>query len=101
VAYENRVRVRSEEDRDKDGTMDTWTTWAVVDGEEVVARVERDENGDGQPNVFEEYRTVDGETALARREKDVNADGEIDITSVYEDGKLVRREVTDPALVPL
>jgi hypothetical protein len=31
----------------------------------------------------------------------VNGDGSIDVTSVYEGGKLVRREVTDPGLVPL
>ena len=28
-------------------------------------------------------------------------DGTIDVTSIYEKGKLVRREITDPSLVPL
>jgi len=38
---------------------------------------------------------------LARREEDRNGDGTPDITSIYENGKLVRREISDPALVPL
>jgi hypothetical protein len=35
------------------------------------------------------------------REEDVTGDGKIDITSIYENGKLVRREIADPSLVPL
>jgi hypothetical protein len=31
----------------------------------------------------------------------VNGDGEIDVVSIYESGKLVRREISDPALVEL
>ena len=38
---------------------------------------------------------------IARREEDVNGDGVADVKSIYEDGKLVRREISDPALVPL
>ncbi len=28
-------------------------------------------------------------------------DGSIDITSIFENGRLVRREISDPALIPL
>jgi hypothetical protein len=38
---------------------------------------------------------------LARREEDKNGDGNIDITSIYENGRLKTREISDPSLVPL
>ena len=41
------------------------------------------------------------EAVLAKREEDRNGDGTPDITSIYRNGKLVRREISDPALVPL
>jgi hypothetical protein len=31
----------------------------------------------------------------------MNGDGKVDVTSIYERGKLVRREISDPALMPL
>jgi hypothetical protein len=30
----------------------------------------------------------------------VNGDGDVDIVSIYVQGKLVRREIADPALLP-
>ena len=92
---------RSEEDRDKDGRMDTWTVFQVVEGKEAIARIERDQKGRGKPDLFETYHTVAGKSELEKREEDVNGDGSVDVISVYEGGKLVRREVTDPALLPL
>ena len=38
---------------------------------------------------------------LVKREEDKNGDGNVDVTSIYKDGKLVKREITDPSLVPL
>ena len=81
--------------------MDSWTTYRVVGGEEVIARIERDTNADGVPDVFEVFSAKDGVPVLARREEDKNGDGSIDVTSIYENGKLVRREISDPTLVPL
>jgi antitoxin component YwqK of YwqJK toxin-antitoxin module len=101
VTYENRQRMRIEEDRDKDGRIDMWTTYGVVDGAEIVNRVEMDETGDGKPNVFETFTAKDGKPVLAKREEDKNGDGNIDVTSIYKDGKLVRREISDPNMVPL
>ncbi len=99
--YANGTLARSEEDRDRNGSFDTWTTYQTSDGQEFVARIERDTNGDGKRDFFETY-AFDGTQALLRqREEDTNGDGSIDITSFYEKGKLVRREVADPALVPL
>ena len=49
--------------------------------------------------------TLDGEhhtVPIASGEKLLhNLDGSVDVTSIYENGKLVRREVSDPALLPL
>lgn len=101
VFYEQRRRTRAEEDRNRDGRMDTWTTYRVVNGDEVVARVESDSKGRGKPDVFETYDTQGGQTVLSKREEDVNGDGKIDVTSIYVKGKLVRREIADPSLVPL
>lgn len=101
IYYQNRKRVRSEEDQNHDGRMDTWTYYAVVDGNEVVTRIERDTKGKGKPDTFESFAQQNGKTVLVKREEDTNGDGKIDITSYYENGKLVRREVADPALMPL
>ncbi len=102
VTYSNKVRVRAEEDTSHDGRIDTWTTYQVAGSDEIVLRIERDKNGDGRPNLFEDYQpNAEGKAQIVRREEDVNADGDIDVTSHYENGKLVRREVTDPGLVPL
>jgi hypothetical protein len=101
VTYENRVRVRVEEDRDKNGQIDMWTTFREADGEEVIARIEKDETGDGKPNVFETFTLYDGRTVIAKREEDKNGDGNVDVTSIYEKGKLQRREIADPNMVPL
>ena len=52
-------------------------------------------------DLIEIYAAVSGPRTLLRREEDRDADGRIDITSIYEKGRLVRREISDPALVPL
>jgi len=100
-AYRERRRVSSEEDRSRNGVMDTWTTYGVVDGQEVVAKIDRDSRDSGKPDVFETYHTINGETRLVRREEDVNGDGKIDVVSIFEDGKLVQRAISDEALSPL
>jgi len=64
-------------------------------------RIEKDETGDGKANVFETYAPVDGKPVLSKREEDKNGDGSIDVTSIYKNGKLVRREISDPNMVPL
>ena len=91
----------TEEDTTGNGKMDTWTTYRIDGGKEVIARVERDTNADGKPDTFYTYQQVAGKTELKERDEDRNGDGKIDVRSIYEDGKLKRREIDDPALVPL
>lgn len=99
--YARGALVRTEEDQDRDGNFDTWTTYQAANGQEFVARIERDQSGDGKRDFFEIYAFDGKQSLLSKREEDTNGDGGIDITSFYEKGKLVRREVTDPSLVPL
>jgi hypothetical protein len=101
VHYEKRLRVRAEEDRDRDGRMDGWTTYDAFEGEEIVSEIKRDTNGSGKADTVETYTEVEGRAVLTRREEDKNGDGETDINSIYENGRLVRREISDPSLVPL
>jgi hypothetical protein len=101
IAYSDRRRSRAEEDQDKDGRMDTWRSYSVVGDVELVSRIERDRKGRGFADTFEIFEAVKGRAVLSRREEDLNGDGEVDVTSFYRDGKLIRREILDPDLVPL
>ncbi len=64
-------------------------------------RVERDTKGDGKPDVFESFEQQDGKTVLVRREEDTIRTARADVISIYDKGKLVKREITDPSLTPL
>ena len=61
LSYMNRVLVTTQEDRNRNGQTDTWTTYRLMNGEEVVARVDRDRNGDGNADIRKVYQTK-GET---------------------------------------
>ena len=99
--YSGRRRTRTEEDRTLNGFMDTWTEYRVVGDTEVVASVERDTHDVGKPNVFETYETSEELTRLTRKEEDLDADGTIDVVSIYENGRLKQRAISDEALSPL
>jgi hypothetical protein len=102
VRYQGRHLTRTEEDRDGNGQLDAWSDYAVDGGgAEVVVRVERDTKGDGKPDVFEDFEQQGGKTVLTRREEDLNQDGNADVISTYEKGKLLKREINDPSLMPL
>jgi antitoxin component YwqK of YwqJK toxin-antitoxin module len=101
VRYQQRAIVSTEEDRNQDGRMDTWTSFETIGGKEVIVRIEKDTSGDGKPDTFETYEQIAGTPTIKQRDEDKNGDGTIDIRSVYENGKLKQREISDPALVPL
>ena len=101
ILYEQRLRLSAEEDQDTDGRMDTWTSYIAVGGSEVVARIERDARGEGAITVVELFDTASGQAVISRKDEDVNGDGEIDVVSIYQAGRLVRREISDPALIEL
>jgi len=101
IVYGQKRRVSAEEDQDRDGNMDTWTTYTVVEGAELIVRIERDTKARGFPDTFETFEAKDGKALLARREEDLNGDGKIDVLSIYRNGKLVKREISDPSLVNL
>jgi hypothetical protein len=101
ISYQNLFRVRAEEDRDLDGNMDVWTIYGVSQGKEVVQRVEQATKGSGPPDRIETYEISSGTSELSKLEEDRDGDGEVDVTSRYENGKLVQREISDPDLAPL
>jgi len=101
VQYSDKQRVIAVEDTNRDGTMDSWTSYKVVDGNEIMSRIERDTDSDGKRDVFETYKPKEGRPELARREEDKDGDGNVDVTSVYENGRLKSRQMNDPNLVPL
>jgi len=101
ISYQNLFRVRAEEDRDLDGNIDIWMIYGVSRGKEVVERVEQASKGSGPPDRIETYDTSTGKSQLAKLEEDRDGDGTVDVTSYYENGKLVQREISDPNLAPL
>ena len=95
--------------------------FVFADGGEPLLRVEMDARGDGEPErVFRyeagrlqvEERDTDGDGRrdrvdhfdaagrVALREEDLDGDGAMDVRSLYEQGRLVRREFSDPSFVP-
>jgi hypothetical protein len=57
----------------------------------------RDSNGDGSLDTFDR---LDAAGRVALREEDVDGDGAIDVRSIYEGGRLIRRELSRPDLLP-
>ena len=51
----------------------------------------RDTDGDGQLDTFDRF---DDEGFIGVREEDLDGDGGIDVRSIYEGGKLIRRELS-------
>lgn len=97
VEYGERRRVAEHEDSNHDGRMDVHTYY---DEREIPIRVELDTKGDGAIDVWEYYAGTDpSNVVLVRKEEDVTADGNPDIKSYYENGKLTRKEVSDPSLL--
>jgi antitoxin component YwqK of YwqJK toxin-antitoxin module len=97
VEYADRRRSLEIEDRDLDGKLETRTFYGPGD---VPIRAEIDKDSNGKPEIWEFYEgSAAAQVALARKEEDVNGDGKVDVTSIYKNGKLVRKEVSDPSLV--
>jgi tetratricopeptide (TPR) repeat protein len=118
IAYAGDARRELLEDRSGDGRPDVQVRFAP--DAEAVERIALDPDDDGRPErVFQyadgrlasESRDTDGDGALDRfetfdaagavtaREEDLNADGRIDVKSQFKDGRLVSREIEDPAVV--
>lgn len=66
-----------------------------VDG--ALAAESRDTDGDGALDTFDRF---DANGQLVLRDEDLDGDGRIDVRSVFRDGRLVRREFTDPSNAP-
>ena len=73
----------------------------MIGDAELVFRIERDAKGRGYADTFETYESKEGKAVLVLREEDIDGNGEVDVASFYHDGKLVRREIIEPDLVPM
>lgn len=118
IGYAGGVRRELLEDRSGDGAPDVHVRFAAdgdaiesieldVDGDARAERVfryadghlaseARDSDGDGALDRFE---TFDADGGVVTREEDLNADGRIDVRSRFRDGRLLSREIEDPAVV--
>ena len=85
---------RIELDTDHDGSPDQVFRY---EGARLVAEA-KDSDGDG---VLDRFDTFDEQGRVAIRREDLDGDGRIDIRSDYEKGRLVRRELSRPDLVPV
>ncbi|MDH3685641.1 MAG: hypothetical protein OEP95_05415 [Myxococcales bacterium] len=103
------VILRKEEDKDYDGTIDTWTEYESG----IASEIRRDNDGDGQADEWETYgsdgrmtarevdRDYDGQRdafyrfqsgSLAAERHDGNSDGTVDRSVFYEERRLARTE---------
>ncbi|MGH0028699.1 MAG: hypothetical protein ACQGVC_02835 [Myxococcota bacterium] len=119
IAYRDGARDEIFEDRSGRGAPDLHLVFAP--GGEPLERVSLDADGDGRPERVFRYadgrlRTEEADTngdgrldtfdrigndgRVDVREEDLDGDGAIDVKSVFRAGKLVRREITSPELVP-
>lgn len=101
IQYRAGRRVSSEEDTDRDGRTDTWIRYRYQDGFETISQIEFDRAGRGFADTFETFEARQGKAILARRAQDLDGDGSIDLVSIYREGKLVRRNILKPEVVPL
>ncbi len=93
VFSESGTRVaRVEIDDDSDGHPERILHYQ----DERVSGEARDTNGDGRLDTFDR---IDSAGRVAMREEDIDGDGAIDVRSVYEAGRLIRRELSRPELL--
>ena len=84
---ENGKRVRREVE-DKNGPL---TLVYDASGSRVLRR-ERDTNGDGRPDIVVALAPATG--TVLREDRDLNGDGRPDVSAYYENGQVVRREIS-------
>jgi len=101
IDYQKGRRHKAREDTDRDGRPDVWTQYGLVDGRETVIHIEIDKTGRGFADTFETFESIGGKAVLSRREQDMDGDGEADLVSIFREGKLIRREILKPEVVPL
>jgi hypothetical protein len=109
--YRNQQVISVEFDEDRDGRFEKSDTLQdgvrvrtrIEDGEGIlelvydgggqrVVRKERDTNGDGRADLVVVLDPASG--IRVREDRDLNSDGRPDVSAYYEQGKLVRREIS-------
>lgn len=88
--YEDDKIAREERDESGDGRP----SFRAVYQDGRLARVEKDVNRDGKMDLWVTYDTEQTDEVVVKEERDLNGDGGVDLWSYYEDGRLVRRDVS-------
>ena len=119
IGYRDGTRTEIWEDGRGRGRPDLHLLFAASG--EPLERIEIDDDGNGKPervfdytlgkltgesrdtnrdSVLDRFDRLDENGDLVLREEDVNADGAIDVRSIYNAGRLVRRQLAKPSLDP-
>jgi hypothetical protein len=88
--YENDQIAREERDESGRGSITYRATYQ--DGR--LAKVERDSSGGGRPDQWTYYDARTDDQIVLKEERDFNGDGIPDLWSFFENGRLVRRDVS-------
>jgi hypothetical protein len=92
--YENDKIAR--EERDENGTGHVSFRVLYQNGRR--AKVEKDSNGGGKPDTWIYYDVSSEQEIVLKEERDLNGDGVVDLWSYFENGRLVRRDLSAAGL---
>jgi hypothetical protein len=92
--YEDEKLVR--EERDEKGTGKVTVRTLYQNGRR--ARVEKDTNGGGKLDTWVHYDVSADQEMVLKEERDLNGDGVVDMWSYFENGRLLRRDLSAAGL---
>jgi hypothetical protein len=92
--YENDTITR--EERDENGTG--YVSFRVLYQNGRRAKVEKDSNGGGKTDTWIYYDLNSENEIVLKEERDLNSDGAVDMWSYFENGRLVRRDLSAAGL---
>jgi hypothetical protein len=92
--YENDKIAREERDENGSGHV----SFRVLYQNGRRAKVERDSKGGGKPDTWIYYDVSSEQEIVLKEEQDLNGDGAVDMWSYFENGRLVRRDLSAAGL---
>ena len=88
--YDDEKLVREERDETGEGRV----TYRGQYHDGRLARIERSTRADGKVDLWVDYDTAKEAEVVLKEERDLNGDAGVDLWSYYENGRLVRRDVS-------
>ena len=92
--YENESLAREERDEQGKGKPN-YRAWYTAGH---LTKIEKDLNQDGEIDLWIQYDPNQDREVIAKEERDLNSNGEVDVWSYFENGRLVRRDVSTVGL---